>query len=145
MSKIIFALFAFASLFFAVPAFAVQLEPGLWQDTETGTENGKPAKTEVTTNCLSAEEARDPIKTMLKDADGQKCEALNAKENGSVVTVVMRCGDTKDMRIEIDMVVNFQSARAYTGTMKSLVIFGGQRLATEKKIESKWLSATCTK
>jgi hypothetical protein len=124
---------------------AVELEPGLWQDTESGTENGKPAKTEVTTTCLSPEEARNPIKTILKDADGQKCETLSAKENGSVVTVVMRCGDVTEMRIEIDMTVNFQSTRAYTGNMKSLVIFGGQKMITEKTINSKWIAASCKK
>ncbi|HEY4142655.1 MAG TPA: DUF3617 domain-containing protein [Pseudolabrys sp.] len=124
---------------------AIELEPGLWQDTETGTENGKPAKTEVTTDCVSPEDARNPIKTILKDADGQKCETLSAKENGNVVTVVMRCGDPKEMRIEIDMTVNFQSKRAYVGTMKSLVIFGGQKMTTDKTIDAKWIAASCKK
>jgi hypothetical protein len=142
----IFALSGLLILLCATPAFAaIELEPGLWQDTETGTENGKPAKTEVSTNCLSPEEARNPIKTILKDADGRTCETLTAKENGRVVTVVMRCGDLKDMRIEIDMTVNFQSARFYTGTMKSLVIFGGQKMLTEKTIESKWIAGSCKK
>jgi hypothetical protein len=133
-------------IFAATPAFAaVELEPGQWQDTETGTENGKPAKTEVSTNCLSAEEARNPVKTILKDADGRTCETLSAKENGNVVTVVMRCGDPKEMRIEMDMTVNFQSARAYSGKMKSFVIFAGQKMTTEKTIDSKWIAATCKK
>jgi hypothetical protein len=141
-----FGLLTSILLLLATPAFAAhELEPGLWQDTETGTENGQPAKPEVTTNCLSAEEARDPIKTILKDADGKKCEALSAKENGNVVTVVMRCGDPKEMRIEIDMTVNFLSARSYTGTMKSLVIFGGQKMTTEKTLASKWIAASCKK
>jgi hypothetical protein len=136
----------FVSTLICDPAHAaIELEPGLWQDTETGSENGKPAKTEVSTNCLSAEEARNPIKTILKDADGQKCETLSAKENGSTVTVVMRCGDPKEMRIEIDMTVNFQSARAYSGKMKSLVIFAGQKMTTDKTIDSKWIAATCKK
>lgn len=131
---------------FAVPAFAaVELEPGLWQDTESGTENGKPAKTEVSTTCLSPEEAKNPVKSIMKDAEGKTCEKLEAKENGNVVTVVMRCGDAKEMRIEIDMVINFQSSRAYTGKMKSLVVFAGQKMTTDKTIESKWLSATCKK
>jgi hypothetical protein len=130
----------------ATPAFAaIELEPGLWQDTETGTENGKPVKAEVTTTCLSAEEAKSPVKAILKDAEGKTCEKLDAKENGNVVTVVMRCGDAKDMRIEIDMVINFQSARAYSGKSKSLVIFAGQKMTTDKTIESKWIAATCKK
>ena len=36
---------ALTAAFAAAPAFAaIELEPGTWQDTETGTENGRPAK-----------------------------------------------------------------------------------------------------
>ena len=47
-------------LFAAHPArAAIELEPGMWQDTETGEENGKPAKPEVTSNCMTPEEAKE--------------------------------------------------------------------------------------
>jgi hypothetical protein len=129
-----------------VPARAAhELEPGLWQDTETALEGGKPGKPEVSKTCLSADEARDPVKTILKDTEGQKCDALNVKENGNVVTVEMKCGDPKQMRIEIDMTVNFVDARHYSGTMKSLVVFGGRKVASVKTIESKWIAAACQK
>jgi hypothetical protein len=112
MLRSIFALSGLLILLCATSAFAaIELEPGLWQDTETGMENGKPAKTEVSTNCLSPEEARNPIKTILKDADGRTCETLSAKENGNIVKVDMRCGDPKEMRIEIDM-TSISRARA---------------------------------
>lgn len=144
MSKILFLmLVAFAA---TLPArAAVQLEPGLWQDTETGLQNGKPAKPEVSTDCLSAEEARDPVKTILSDTEGQQCETLNVKENGNTVAVEMKCGDPKKTWIEIDMTINFLSARHYKGTIKSLVIFGGQKVISEKTIDSKWLAASCKK
>lgn len=144
MSKILFLmLVAFAA---TLPArAAVQLEPGLWQDTETGLQNGKPAKPEVSTDCLSAEEARDPVKTILNDTEGQQCETLNVKENGNTVAVEMKCGDPKKTWIEIDMTINFLSARHYKGAIKSLVIFGGQKVISEKTIDSKWLAASCKK
>jgi hypothetical protein len=42
-SRAIFILIAAASLMAALPACAAhELEPGLWQLTETGTENGQP-------------------------------------------------------------------------------------------------------
>jgi hypothetical protein len=130
----------------ALPArAAIQLDPGLWQDTETGQDNGKPTKPEVHTTCLSPEAARDPVKTITKDADGQKCDALNVKENGSIVTVEMKCGDPKELRMEIDMTINFISARHYYGTMKSLVILKGQKAITEGTINSVWLAASCKK
>ncbi|HET6493508.1 MAG TPA: DUF3617 family protein [Burkholderiales bacterium] len=135
---------AAASLTAVLPArAAVQLEPGLWQDTETDLENGKPAKPEVHTNCMSQEEARDPLKTILKDFEGQKCDALNVKENGSTVTVEAKCGDPKQMRMELDMIIKFITTQHYTGTMKSLVIFRGQRVASERTIDSKWIATSC--
>jgi hypothetical protein len=135
-----------ASLMAALPArAAVQLEPGLWQDVEIAKDNGKTAKPEVHTTCLSPEEARDPIKTITKDADGQKCDTLNVKENGTTVTVEMKCGDPKTLRMEIDMIVKFISTRHYTGTMKSRVVFKGITSTSEGTIESTWLAAACKK
>jgi hypothetical protein len=127
----------------ASPARAVQLEPGLWQDVETGKDNGQTAKPEVHTTCLSPEEARDPVKTILKDAEGQKCDKYEVKENGSTLTAEIRCGDPKEMRMEIDMTINFVSTKHYYGTMKSLVIFKGIKSTSEGTINSTWLSASC--
>lgn len=140
------SLIAAVSLLVALPARAAyELEPGLWQLTETGTENGQPAKPEVSSDCLSPEDARDPVKTILKDTEGQQCDALNVKENGNTATVEMKCVDSSKMRIEIDMTITFDSARHYSGTTKSLVIFGGQKMAAEKTVDAKWLSAVCRK
>jgi hypothetical protein len=130
----------------ALPARAAhELEPGLWQLTETGTENGQPAKPEVSSDCLSPEDARDPVKAILKDTEGQQCDTLNVKENGNTATVEMKCVDSRKMRIEIDMTINFASARHYSGTTKSLVIFGGQKIAAEKTVDAKWIAAVCKK
>ena len=30
-----------------------ELDPGLWQDTETGEEDGKPVEPDVTTDCMT--------------------------------------------------------------------------------------------
>jgi len=127
----------------APPAHAVQLEPGLWQDVETGKDNGKMSKPEVHTTCMSPEEARDPVKTILKDSEGQKCDKYDVKENGNTVTAEIRCGDPKEMRMEIDMTINFASTKHYYGTMKSLVIFKGIKSTSEATINSTWLSASC--
>src|SRR6185437_4334609 len=127
----------------APPAHAVQLEPGLWQDVETGKDNGKMSKPEVHTTCMSPEEARDPVKTILKDSEGQKCDKYDVKENGNTVTAEIRCGDPKEMRMEIDMTINFASTKHYYGTMKSLVIFKGIKSTSEATIDSTWPSASC--
>jgi hypothetical protein len=138
------ALIAAVVVFAALRAHAaVQLEPGLWQDVETGKNNGKTTKPEVHTTCMSPEEARDPVKTILKDSEGQKCDKYDVKENGNTVTAEIRCGDPKEMRMEIDMTINFVSTKHYYGTMKSLVIFKGIKSASEATINSTWLSAAC--
>ena len=128
-----------------LPARAAQLEPGLWQDTETGLDNGNTTKPEVHTTCMSPEEVRDPIKTVLKDFEGQKCDALNVKENGSTVTVEAKCGDPKEIRMEIDMTIQFLTPKHYTGTMKSMVIFRGQKTTSQGTINSVWLASSCKK
>ena len=139
----VLALIAAIGAMAAPPAHAVQLEPGLWQDVETGKDNGKMSKPGVHTTCMSPEEARDPVKTILKDSEGQKCDKYDVKENGNTVTAEIRCGDPKEMRMEIDMTINFASTKHYYGTMKSLVIFKGIKSTSEATINSTWLSASC--
>ena len=124
---------------------AHELDPGLWQLTETGSENGNPVKPEVSTDCLSPEDARDPVKTILKDTEGRQCDTLNVKENGNTAAVEMKCVDSSKMRIEIDMTITFDNARHYSGTTRSLVTFGGQKIASEKTVDAKWLAAVCRK
>jgi hypothetical protein len=137
-----------AALAFAPPARAAfELEPGLWQDTETGTENGQPAKPEVTTDCMTAEEAKDPIKTLAaaqKEAAGQ-CAKFDVKQSGNTVTVAMVCGDPKQMSIDMLVTYTLIDRKHYTGTLKSTVVLGGQKMTSDKKVESKWVGATCKK
>ena len=133
---------------FAAPALAaIQLDPGEWQDTETGTENGQPTKPEVTTDCLTEKDAKDPVKalTQLKDTAGQQCKTMNVRESGNTLAFDMECGDPKTMHIVINMNMTFQNSRRYTGAVKSSVTFAGKTITTDKQIDSKWISATCKK
>ena len=136
--------FAFViGVFFITPTFAfaaIELDPGLWQDTETGTEDGQPAKPEVTSDCMSAEEAKDPVKSLavMKDSGGQ-CDKLDIKETGNVVTVVMLCGDPKEMQIDLVGTYTFLDRRHYTGTMKSTITLAGKISTADKTVDSKWI------
>ncbi len=71
---------AFATAMFAAflagavmtPAAAFEFRPGQWQDTETGLEDGKPVPPEVSTSCMTPEEAKDPLKGLSpQDMKGQ--------------------------------------------------------------------------
>jgi hypothetical protein len=126
---------------------AIQLEPGEWQDTETGTENGQLAKTAVTTECMTAQDAKDPVKalTKLKDTAGQQCKTMNVRESGNMLSFDMECGDAKTMLIAVSMTMTFLNSRHYTGAVKSNITFAGKKMTTDKQIDSKWMSATCKK
>jgi len=133
-----------AALAFAAPArAAIELDPGQWQDTETGTENGKPAKPEVTTECMEPEEAKDPVKALMAmkgQSDGQ-CKTMDVKQSGNTVSFVMQCGDPKQMSFDIAATYTFHSPKHYSGTLKSIVILAGKKTTADKKVDSIWLGA----
>src|SRR5471030_2608647 len=116
---------------------AIELDPGQWQDTETGDEDGKPVKPEVTSDCMSPEEAKDPVKSLavMKDAGGQ-CKKLEVKETGNVVSVDMQCGDPKEMEINLTGTYTFIDRKHYTGTMKSVITIAGKQTSASKSVDS---------
>jgi hypothetical protein len=119
---------------------AIELEPGEWQDTETGTENGQPVKEQVTTDCMTPEDAKDPVKALMSErAQAGQCKTFDVKPNGNTVTYTMQCGDPKQMSFDIAGSVTFINRKQYAGTLKSTIVFGGQKMTSDKKIESKWL------
>ena len=140
---------ALAGAFAAAPAFAaIELEPGTWQDTETGTENGKPSKPEVTTDCMTAEDARDPMKALAKMKEGPgagQCKTLDIRQNGSVVSLKMQCGDAKQGMMEMSGTFTFIDHRHYKTSMQSTISFGGQTMTSDKQVDSKWVAAACKK
>jgi hypothetical protein len=138
-------LVALCVVFFSLNSYparaAVELEPGEWQDTETGTENGQPAKAEVTTSCMTPEDAKDPVKALMAERAQQagQCKTFDVKPNGNTVTFTMQCSDPKQMSFDIAGTMTFLDRKNYTGMMKSTVIFAGQKMTSDKKIDSKWL------
>ncbi|MGE0062635.1 MAG: DUF3617 domain-containing protein [Xanthobacteraceae bacterium] len=136
---------AVAAAIFAValPArAAIELSPGEWQVTETGTENGQPVAPQVEKECMTADEARDAVnvvnemKKQIAEQGGAQCQNVDAKQTGNTVTFVMKCGDPKQFSFDITGVYTFVSATRYTGTLKSDVRVMGQRTTSDKKIEA---------
>ena len=122
---------------------AFELEPGQWQDTETGTENGQPAKPEVSTDCMTPAEAKDPVKALmaLKDQQAGQCKTVDVKQNGNTVSFVMKCGDPKQMSFDIAATYSFIDRHHYSGTLKSTVVIAGQKTTSDKAVDSKWIGA----
>jgi hypothetical protein len=140
----LFGLMAAAALA-ATPACAIELTPGNWQDTETGLEDGKQVAAQVTTDCMSAAEAKDPIKvlTAMKDTAGE-CTKFDVKQTGDVVSLVMQCGDPKQVWMDMQATYTFISPKHYSGTLKSTVILAGKKTTADKKVDSIWVG-TCRK
>ena len=131
------------ALLAAQPASAaIELTPGAWQDTETGEENGQPVPPQVTVDCMTPEEARDPIKilTAMKDQAGE-CGKLEIKQSGNVVTFIMQCGDPKQMAMDMQATYTFIDAKHYTGVLTSTVFLAGKKTTANKQVNSVWVGA----
>jgi hypothetical protein len=145
------ALLAAAFIFAARPAGAeIKLDPGTWQQVESGTEDGKPAEPVTYTDCLTPEQAKDPIKALsdlknLASLVGQRCKTMQINQDANTVSVDFACGDETSTYIGINLKFNFVDARHYTGAVKSTFVFKGKKTTSDKTIDAKWLDAACKK
>lgn len=144
--SVLLALFAAAS-----PALALDIQPGLWQDTETGEVNGKPLPPKVSTDCVSAADAKDIAKRaqdeLQKSMQEQKqqCSKLGVKESGNTILFEMKCGDPKQGSIDVTTVITIQSPQHTTNVTKSAMSFMGQTMVSNMTTDSKWVAAACKK
>ena len=140
-----------AGLFAVSPAIALDIQPGLWQDTETGDVNGKPIPAKVSTDCVAPADAKDTVKraqtemqASMKD-QAQQCSKLDVRENGNVITFEMKCGDPKQGSIEATMVMTIQSPQHTSSVTKTTMSFMGQKMVSNLTTDSKWVAAACKK
>ena len=145
LNRIVAVLFA-VCVFAAHPARAAnEIQPGLWQDTETSEINGKAQPPKVSTDCLKPEDAKDPAKIIqqgMKD-QAQQCKKLNVKENGNVILFEMSCGDPKQGSLDMTMTYTIHSPQRTSSAGTSTMSMMGQKIVTSMKTESKWLAAAC--
>jgi hypothetical protein len=135
----------------ASPAHALDIQPGLWQDTETGEANGKPMPRKVSTNCVTPTDAKEIVKRAqaelqkaMKD-QAQKCSKLDIRQAGNVITFEMKCGDPKQGSIDATTVITIQSPQHTTNVAKSTINFIGQKMVSTITTDSKWIAAECKK
>ena len=138
----------------AGPAYAIEIQPGLWQNAETAEINGKTYPPEIMTDCIKPEDAKDIVKAarvqmkamMLKDQP-HECNKLDVKETGNGMLVEMTCNDPNQGVIEVamSMTMTVNSPQSTTRVIKSTVRVGGQTIVNSATTESKWLSASCDK
>jgi hypothetical protein len=146
IGRAIFAVLAGVCTLAAAPAHAAnELQPGLWQDTESGEANGKPIPPKVTTSCVTPEDARDPVK-MLQDEmkkEAQECSKTNIKQNGNVILFEMKCGDPKQMEIEMTLTYTVHSPQHSSSIGKTTMTIVGRKLTSTTVSDGKWIAEKC--
>jgi regulator of protease activity HflC (stomatin/prohibitin superfamily) len=125
---------------------AIELQPGQWQETETGSENGKATPAETTTSCMTPAEAKDPLKGLALDKDMKgQCKTFDVKKSATGLSLRMQCGDAKQFAMDMTASFAFVSAKQYTGTIKSSVSMMGKTTTADKTIQARWIGAQCKK
>jgi hypothetical protein len=132
----VFVLFVVCFLAATGARAETQLQPGLWQETETGSENAKPAKVETTTRCMTAEEAKQPSKAIVFDKIvRQHCKVLELTRTGDDLAFRMQCG-TDGFAVNMGANFTIRSPQHYSGTIKASLRLGTFRLTADKKIDA---------
>jgi Protein of unknown function (DUF3617) len=145
------AFFAAACVLAAAPARALDIQPGLWQDTETGEMNGKPIPRKVSTNCVTAAEAKGVVKRAQAELQkamkqhAHKCSKLDIRQDDNVITFEMKCGDAKRGSIDATTVITVHSPQHTTNVAKSSIDFVGQKMVSTITTDSRWIAAKCEK
>ncbi len=132
----------------ALPVYAAnEIQPGLWQDSETSDVNGKPVPPKVSTTCVTPQDAQDPVKMIKEGMTGQaqQCRKFNAQTNGNVILFEMACGDSKQGAIDMTVTYTVHSLQHTSSVAKSTMSMMGQKIVSSLATESKWLAAACKK
>jgi hypothetical protein len=134
------------SLLVSSSAAAFELRPGTWEEVETGTEDGKPVPARTETNCMTPEEAKDPLKGLSPDKDMKgHCRTFDLKRSATGFSMRMECGDPRQFSMSIAAAYTFVSPTRYTGTFKTATSMMGKTSTSDKKVDARWLSAHCKK
>jgi len=133
----------------ASPAAALDIQPGLWQDTQTGAVNGKDLPRKVSTNCVSPAQAKDIVERAQAGlqnsmkAQAQKCSKLDIRRNANVIIFEMKCGDAKQGTVDATTVITVESPHHTTNVAKSAINFAGQKTVSTITTDSRWVAAKC--
>jgi hypothetical protein len=112
-------------LLVASAAQADGIEPGLWRITTRQLMNGAPTP-QVTTRCLSPEQARDPGMTFSPQFGGVNtdCERRDYQAGGERVSWRLQCRGQFEMDVAGEFI--FETARHYTATITTKGSMAGQ-------------------
>ncbi len=146
MMRFVLSIVGVAALL-AGPADAIEVQPGLWQDSKTANINGKVYPPEVMTEDAKdiVKAAQAKMKEKIKKDQPQGCSKFDIKETGNGILVEMKCGDLKEDAIEASMTMTMtvNSLQSATKEAKATMRMDGQTMVTSAKTELKWISTSC--
>jgi hypothetical protein len=132
--------FAIAFLAFPVRA-SIEIQPGLWEGTETGNFNGEQGEPEPISECIGPDDAKDIVKKlradMMRKLQGQ-CSKLDVRENGNVVTLEVKCDDAQ-ASVEATMTTTVQSMTSTRTAAQMIMTAGPQRAVVKMARQSKYV------
>ena len=123
------------------PALADDISPGSWQitmETRVPSEPGFTPPAFQLTQCLSAEDARDPSRLLggVSNPGASGCNYTDKKYSGNTFSFAMQCGG--GYAIKASGHVSF-TASTMDGTIESTASVAGKPVQTQNKISARRL------
>jgi hypothetical protein len=125
----------------SAPARAQDLSPGSWEislEARVAASPGFAPPPYKLTQCLSAQDARDPARLLgsLANPGATGCTFGNSTFSGNQLTFTMQCAGTFDLHAQ--GAVSF-SPTSMDGTITSTSVIGGQNVEMQSKVSARRL------
>jgi hypothetical protein len=115
------------------------LRPGKYNVTMELTLPGAPANSQEDTDCLSAEDAKDLVKAMMRELSSeQSCSASNVKTAGKKLTFDASCNMQGNV-VSASTELTINNETSYDAVMK----VNAAGVSTLLKLKGQWAGATC--
>ena len=130
-----------ALIFMSTAAFADDISPGSWQitmETRVPAEPGFAPPPFQLTQCLTADDARDPSRVLgtVSNPGATGCNYTDKSYSGNTFTFAMTCGG--GYGIKASGSVSF-TANSMDGAIHSTANIGGKSVETQNKISARRL------
>ena len=130
-----------ALIFMSTAALADDIAPGSWQimmETRVPSEPGFTPPTFSLTQCLTAEDARDPSRVLggVSNPGASNCNYTDKSYSGNTFTFAMQCGGGYGIKASGRIAF---TANSMDGTIQSLANVAGKPVETQNKISARRL------
>ncbi len=130
-------------IFMSTVALADDISPGSWQimmETRVPAEPGFTPPVFSLTQCLTAEDARDPSRVLggVSNPGASNCNYTDKSYSGSTFTFAMQCGGGYGIKASGHIAF---TANTMDGTIESIADVAGKPVQTQNKISARRLGS----